>query len=132
MISCLIVRTCEPAVLRPILVCLLIGILASCRLLCSTAECAHASIWTHHEEAPHPVNDDNCLCNGGLQVVDATPLLSDLDPSHLLIPIDLPFCGPGAILLPLSVPKHLVGQCEALAPWGCSSQLCALFQQFRC
>jgi len=53
---------------RVVLVALLVTILASCRCVCArqASDDAHREATHGGQEAPHPVNDDHCLCNGGL------------------------------------------------------------------
>jgi hypothetical protein len=69
---------------------LLIGILASCRFWCAASACeAHAAHSGPSDSAPHAVNDDDCLCNGGLrpETVPAVVPLPLSDPFLVPIPI---------------------------------------------
>lgn len=123
---------------KTILITLLLSILASCRVLCATSSCVcdQGMIHTRHEDpanqAPHPVNDDHCLCNGGLQVSDAAPLVKSLDPCLAVLPIDLPYCPLGFLPMPAECPSRLSSVVEDLARLGDPSEACARFQRFLC
>ena len=140
-LSRLIEPTREPAletVSRTIVITLLLSILASCRILCATSACAcdHGTMHSYQEsqgdQVPHPVNDDHCLCNGGLQVSDATGIVADLDPCLAILPIDLPYCPLGFVPLPAECPARLSAVFENLARGGDPSEACARLQLFRC
>lgn len=81
---------------------------------------------------PHPVNDDHCLCNGGLQVIDSTGIVGNLDPCLAILPIDLPYCALGFLPLPAECPSSLPASAEDLAWHGDPSEACARLQLFRC
>jgi hypothetical protein len=111
------------------------GILLSCRILCASAECAHAHVWdagdSRSHESPHQVNDDQCICNGGIQSDVSGSVLAGLDPHNLLVPIDIPPPWPGLILPLCESPPEFVGHDSDLAPRGSPSQLRALTQRYR-
>lgn len=126
----------EPAVKQVLITALLLSILASCRILCATAECGHAHEWQSgtdlpREESPHPVNDDQCLCNGGLQADDSGPLLSSLDPDRQRLgfePPGLPMPAP----TPAHPPTPSAASLSRHPAHPTSSGFCARLQRFRC
>ncbi len=121
---------------RLILITLLLSILGSCRILCATAECCHAQEWLgaseeSHQQTPHPVNDDHCICNGGLQADDVGPILASLDPALSFLGIDLPLLAPLAILSPFDLPSAFLTVEDDLSARGSPPQVCALLQRYR-
>ena len=101
--------------MRPALSVILIGLLATCPIVCGTAD-AHAP---NHGEArdahgaagqsglPTPANDDDCLCNGVLKAGDTA---SDLDFGSLSQPLLVAMSGfalPTASLAPVELPARL-------------------------
>ena len=54
--------------MRTCLYLLLIAVLASCRFWCASSACeSHTTHAGAEDLTPHAINDDDCLCNGGLR-----------------------------------------------------------------
>lgn len=122
---------------RLVLAISLMGILLSCRILCASAECAHAHARdlgdsrSHESENPHQVNDDQCICNGGIQSDVSGSVLAGLDLDNLLVPVDMPPPWPGLLLPPCESAPVFEGFDSSLASRGSPSQLRALTQRYR-
>lgn len=79
--------------MRAILASFLVFLIASCPIWCGIVEvslgishaCSHGT--PNDPAAPHPVNDDNCVCNGSLHAAYNAILASDFAPHAL--PLDL-------------------------------------------
>ena len=90
--------------MRACLCLLLIGVLACCRFWCAASACdAHTTHDSPSQSSPHAVNDDDCLCNGGLKPEPASSLQkTSLSSDWLLCPVDI--SGPEiSPLLPVSL-----------------------------
>lgn len=67
--------------LHPALATVLIGLLASCPIVCGTSHSSNGCAGSHrHDEGgssplPAPANDDDCLCNGALKASSDRPAL---------------------------------------------------------
>jgi hypothetical protein len=87
---------------------ILIGLLATCPIVCGTAD-EHAPDGQAHSQSglPTPANDDDCLCNGALKAGDASWDLSlghhDLGPALSLAGFALPTVA----LAPVTLPRLL-------------------------
>ena len=97
--------------MRSVLSAILIGLLATCPIVCGTAD-AHASEGgdahgaAGQSDLPTPANDDDCLCNGALKTGDTA---TDLDFEAQSQPLDLALCGfalPTASLAPVALPAR--------------------------
>ncbi len=123
---------------RFVLALLLLSVLGSCRIVCATAEChtAHSSALPGDatDTVPHPVNDDNCICNGAIGSDEAGPLLNLMLADHAATPwllgggLPLSISGVDAGRAPGS--HHSSGTWRPLAPSTVSA--CALLQRYRC
>lgn len=124
-----------PKLDRMILVAMLLSILVTCRVLCARAECTVAheqfGLTEPSQEAPHPINDDNCICNGGLQNDDVEPILVGLIPDSLDFGIDL--CSSVWLLnfSPLSRPLEESGWQPENPLSGRAPESCAWLQRYR-
>jgi hypothetical protein len=122
---------------RTVITTLLLAILASCRILCATSACSHAreemtAPAGQGDQAPHPVNDDHCLCNGGLQADDCGPLLSGLDPDLVFaLPMILP---PDPLIgwLAIEPPRALDGWIDPWSARDTASKVRAQLGTYRC
>ncbi|MEO6811623.1 MAG: hypothetical protein ABI353_21125 [Isosphaeraceae bacterium] len=122
--------------MRTCLALILVGLLASCPIVCGTAGaafgitlCDHAPNGDHDHPASHPVNDDCCACNGALRVDDAPLDLTTPQPDGLPVP--------SAVLSPSPTAHqwHLTpstGVMPGLAGCQRTAKVHALLQIFRC
>src|SRR5438132_544792 len=92
------VVTRGPDVARVFLVSILMGIVVSCPILCGTVEASlHAPNGTHvpssgrEAPVPHPINDDDCFCNGAIKADDSLNRHFDFDLDGLSVPVESPF-----------------------------------------
>jgi hypothetical protein len=120
---------------RLILAAMLLSILASCRILCATSACSHPAEMGapagDGDQAPHPVNDDHCLCNGGLQADHSCQILSALDPELFSMPMIQP---PDLLVGWLAVPppRSLDGRIDLPSWRGSASRVRAGLGIYRC
>lgn len=123
---------------RLVLSLLLLSVLGSCRIVCATAECHAAHEWSSPADpdgtVPHPVNDDDCICNGA---VCSEPAELRLDPCLAQSPLDPPFwfalvpgldAGAGGDFRLTLIPGSSLGAGLVQDP----RRRCARLQRFRC
>jgi hypothetical protein len=127
-------------IVKPILVAILIHFLGTCPIWCATYEVASIDACAHGAHAPGelpttpaptPVNDDCCVCNGGVATSAVEAVAAHQTPPDIPTPFDALLPNPGMIDAGTG-PIWLVRWRSRSAPREHCAPSLADMQSFRC